>query len=200
MTRAPDVELVGIGAGAVAVMHRPKVKLLPALRSVGVTHLVTLLSRREGALAVGAAAKAAGLEWIWVELPNGQQPPPPRHHEVVAALTTLVGAIGNGAKVVVHCSAGIHRTGQPASGRLTAAAVGPVRPGAPPPSPVLTTPISRAGHPAEANVGRRRALILGGTVHSGHLAAYGHGICRCHRLSSPRADGVCGMRVQRRQR
>lgn len=111
MTQAPNIELVNIGAGAVAVTHRPKVKLLQAMRSVGVTHLVTLLSKREGALVMGSAAKAAGLEWIWVELANGQQPPPLRHHEIVAALMTLITVIRNGAKVVIHCSAGIHRTG-----------------------------------------------------------------------------------------
>ncbi|WP_018724246.1 protein-tyrosine phosphatase family protein [Salinispora fenicalii] len=111
MTQAPGIEFVSIAEGALAVMHRPKVKLLPVMRIAGATHLVTLLSRREGALAIGSAAKAAGLEWIWVELANGQQPPPPRHHEIVTALTTLANDIRNGARVVIHCSAGIHRTG-----------------------------------------------------------------------------------------
>ena len=70
VTLAPGVELISIGAGAVAIGHRPKVRLLPALKTAGVTHLVTLLSEREGALALGSAAR-----------------------------------------VVIHCSAGIHRTG-----------------------------------------------------------------------------------------
>jgi hypothetical protein len=63
-----DVGLVRVGAGAVALTHRPKLKALPALRAAGATHLVTLLSRREGAPALGSAAQAAGLGWIWVEL------------------------------------------------------------------------------------------------------------------------------------
>jgi hypothetical protein len=63
-----NIELFRIGAGAVALIHRPKIKLLPRLKAAGVTHLVTLLSRREGALVMGSAAKAAELEWIWVEL------------------------------------------------------------------------------------------------------------------------------------
>jgi hypothetical protein len=53
-----DVRLVGIGAGAVALTHRPKVKALPGMRAAGVTHMVTLLSRREGAPALGEAARA----------------------------------------------------------------------------------------------------------------------------------------------
>jgi len=103
--------LVGVGAGAVAITHRPKLKLLPTMRSAGVTHLVTLLSKREGALVMGNAARAAGLEWIWIDLPNGQQPAPESNRNIVAALTTLVDLIRNGAHMVIHCSAGIHRTG-----------------------------------------------------------------------------------------
>jgi len=105
------IDLVSIGAGAVAITHRPKVRLLPAMKSAGVTHLVTLLSEREGALALGNAARAAGLEWIWVDLPNGQQPPPGRRQDIVTALTDLSGLVHDGARVVIHCSAGIHRTG-----------------------------------------------------------------------------------------
>lgn len=111
VTLAPGVELISIGAGAVAIGHRPKVRLLPALKTAGVTHLVTLLSEREGALALGSAARAAGLEWIWVDLPNGQEPSPERRQDIAAALTGLAGLIQDGARVVIHCSAGIHRTG-----------------------------------------------------------------------------------------
>lgn len=83
---AAGLRLVSVGAGAAALTHRPKLKALPAMRAAGVTHLVTLLSASEGAPAVGAAARAAGL----------------------AALSNLIAA---GAHVAVHCSAGIHRTG-----------------------------------------------------------------------------------------
>ena len=106
-----DVRLVSVGAGAIALTHRPKVRALPAMRAVGVTHLVTLLSRREGAPALGEAARAAGLEWTWVELPNGQQPPPELRDEITAALAKVATLVGAGAHVAIHCSAGIHRTG-----------------------------------------------------------------------------------------
>ena len=103
--------MVGIGAGAVAISHRPKVRALPAMKAAGVTHLVTLLSEREGAVALGDAARVAGLQWIWVDLPNGQQPPPERRPGLVTAVTELAGLVQDGARVVIHCSAGIHRTG-----------------------------------------------------------------------------------------
>jgi protein-tyrosine phosphatase len=106
-----DVRLVNVGAGAIALTHRPKVRALPAMRAVGVTHLVTLLSRREGAPALGEAARAAGLEWVWVELANGQQPPPELRADIAAAVAKVATLVGAGARVVIHCSAGIHRTG-----------------------------------------------------------------------------------------
>lgn len=106
-----DIRLVGVGVGAVALTHRPKVRALPALRAVGVTHLVTLLSRREGAPALGEAARAAGLGWTWVELPNGQQPPPELRDQIAGGLAEVAALVGAGARVAVHCSAGIHRTG-----------------------------------------------------------------------------------------
>jgi hypothetical protein len=51
-------------------------------------HLVTLLSASEGASALGAAARAAGLEWIWLGLPNAQRPEPPLRDEIAGGLTS----------------------------------------------------------------------------------------------------------------
>jgi predicted protein tyrosine phosphatase len=105
------MEAVRLGAGAIAVTHRPKAKLLPVLAAAGATHLVTLLSKREGALALGPAAQEAGLTWVWVDIQNGQQPTPISRMAAVAALATLVPLVAGGATAVIHCSAGIHRTG-----------------------------------------------------------------------------------------
>jgi protein-tyrosine phosphatase len=105
------IEPVRLGAGAVALTHRPKLRLLPGLATAGATHLVTLLSKREGALQIGSAAEAAGLEWIWVDVPNGQEPTPASRNRMVAALATIAPLVAGGATAVIHCSAGIHRTG-----------------------------------------------------------------------------------------
>lgn len=111
VVQGADVRLVEVGPGAVALTHRPKLKALPALRAAGVTHLVTVLSRKEGAPEIGAAARAAGLEWTWLELPNGQRPGPPYRDAATGTLAALARLVGGGAHVAVHCSAGIHRTG-----------------------------------------------------------------------------------------
>jgi len=106
-----DIALVSVGGGALALMHRPRLKSLPALRAFGVTHIVTLLAEREGARQIGDVAVAAGLTWIWIPLDSGDVPSAARTAELRAALARLACAITGGSWIVVHCSAGIHRTG-----------------------------------------------------------------------------------------
>src|SRR5690242_1470156 len=101
-----DVKLVTIGAGALALTHRPKLRALAAIREAGATHVVTLLAEREGAKQVGLAVRAAGLEWIWQPLDNGDVPKAAREAELRAALARICALIEGGGRVVVHCSAG----------------------------------------------------------------------------------------------
>lgn len=111
VTTVTDIVLVPVGAGAVAVTHRPKLASLPPLAASTATHLVTLLSAREGAQQLGTAAVAAGLRWFWLPIPNGREPTPASREAIVAALPRLAGLVRGGARIVIHCSAGIHRTG-----------------------------------------------------------------------------------------
>jgi hypothetical protein len=39
-----------------------------------VTHLVTLLSQKEGSQTIGMQARSAGLTWTWIPMPNGDIP------------------------------------------------------------------------------------------------------------------------------
>ncbi len=112
-TAGPSVKVpwVPVGSGRLAIGHRPKLKSFPDLRSAGCTHVLTLLSEREGAPALGAAARHAGLAWHWLPLPNGDPPPPDRDEEIRSALTELNAELDDGASLFIHCSAGIHRTG-----------------------------------------------------------------------------------------
>jgi hypothetical protein len=54
-----------------------------------VTRLATLLSEREGAPAMGAAATRVGSEWVWAPIANGRQPEPEDQPVTVAALGTI---------------------------------------------------------------------------------------------------------------
>lgn len=105
----PDLALVSVLAGRLAVTHRPKKADLPSLRAMGVTHLVTLLTEREGARDLGTLATGAGLTWIWCPLEGADTAAPVA--AVRGALEAARAALREGGSVVVHCSAGIHRTG-----------------------------------------------------------------------------------------
>jgi protein-tyrosine phosphatase len=105
-----SVAYIELGSGALGVMRRPKLKVLPQLRADGATHLVTLLADSD-ANQLGAAAARAGLSWIWIPLFNGDPPHPDRDDDLRRRLEGLVRLIEAGGRVVLHCSAGLHRTG-----------------------------------------------------------------------------------------
>jgi Tyrosine phosphatase family len=95
--------------GRLALTHRPKKAALATWRALGVTHVMTLLLEREGARDVGALTAAEGLAWIWCPLNGGDVTT--RFEAVAAGLEAGRAALATAGSVVVHCSAGIHRTG-----------------------------------------------------------------------------------------
>lgn len=99
------------GGGRLAVSGRPKLRAFEALEADGCTHVVTLQSERENARAIEDAASRAGLAWIWQPFDDGRPPPGARDAELAAFLDRLAAALGAGGSLLVHCSAGIHRTG-----------------------------------------------------------------------------------------
>lgn len=120
--------LVPLLAGRLAVWHRPGRRHLPALAGLGVTHVVTLLTAREGAEAVGAQVRAAGLVWEWAPMEGGAAERAPDETAALrATLLRLAARLREAppASVLVHCSAGIHRTGMVAYGLLRLAGLGP---------------------------------------------------------------------------
>lgn len=107
-----DVGGGGGGGGALALTHRPGLRDFSALREEhGATHVVTLLAANEQAEQVGAAATAAGLTWVWIPMLGAKVPSEERTAALRGELDTVRDLIAGGARVVVHCSAGIHRTG-----------------------------------------------------------------------------------------
>ena len=77
--------------------------------AAGATHLVTLLTEREGARDLGELATKAGLQWIWCPLEDADTGA--SIAAVRPALEGIQAALRAGGAVVIHCSAGIHRTG-----------------------------------------------------------------------------------------
>jgi protein-tyrosine phosphatase len=88
----------------------PQTPELSAIRDAGCSHLVTLLSEREGAGQIGEAAKAAGLAWRWLPMPNSDEPTGAARTSLERGLAELSTLLDEGHALVIHCSAGIHRT------------------------------------------------------------------------------------------
>lgn len=106
-----DLRWVPSGAGRLAVWHRPRFRSIPQLPALGCRRLVTLLSAREGAEVIGVAAVSAGLLWTWLPL-DGAAPPTGRRSEKAAGtVAELSSCLDSGESILIHCSAGIHRTG-----------------------------------------------------------------------------------------
>lgn len=106
-----DLNFVDVANGALALTHRPKLKDLPRWAEAGATHVVTLLASHEGAEMVGSAVARAGLAWIWCPLANARVPDDAPADDLRTRLSQTLIELDNGARVVIHCSAGIHRTG-----------------------------------------------------------------------------------------
>lgn len=100
-----------VGGGRLTVGPRPKFKAIQGFPSQGVTHLLTLLSESEGAKDLEKHARLAGVEWLWLPFKNGDPPSKDRLPEIVAFYQKLSGVLSLGGSVLVHCAAGIHRTG-----------------------------------------------------------------------------------------
>lgn len=103
--------LVPVAAGALTLTHRPRRDSLVAWKQDGVTHVVTLLGERENARDVGEAAANAGLDWVWIPMPDATIPGDTRTRALLPAIDQVLAILAQGGHVVIHCSAGIHRTG-----------------------------------------------------------------------------------------
>lgn len=106
-----DYQWVSVGGGRLAIGHRPRRKAIESMSAAGVTYVVTLLSETEGAPAIGADVKRAGVDWIWMPLANGEPPPSEQLCEIATGLEQFKTALTQQGSLYLHCSAGIHRTG-----------------------------------------------------------------------------------------
>jgi len=94
-----------------ALRGKPGRKFFATLSQTPCTRIVTLLSQREGALQIGHWVQACGITWTWLPLENGQPPVRDAHHRLCEALPVLAEALNQGESLMIHCAAGIHRTG-----------------------------------------------------------------------------------------
>ena len=100
-----------VGAGRLALRGRPGKKLLAHVAATGCTRVVTLLSAREGGAEIGAVLHQQGIAWTWIPLANASSPTGEAADAIIAALPTLSEGLDRGESILIHCAAGIHRTG-----------------------------------------------------------------------------------------
>lgn len=98
-------------------------------RVCGARALVTLLERDEmakiGLLDLLERARRAGLESLWLPVPDGA--PPPDLEEAARLVAGILERLASGRTVIVHCHAGIGRSGVVVACALVAAGLAPDR-------------------------------------------------------------------------
>jgi len=100
-----------LGAGRLALSQRPKVKEIKDLTNIGCDQLVTILSVKDRPQNIGAEVEACGLQWHWLKVANANKVSDQERLLFKSLVHTVYAAILDNKSVLVHCSAGLHRTG-----------------------------------------------------------------------------------------
>ncbi len=106
-----DLVQVRVLQGRLSIGHRPKIKLIPLLKREGITHVLTLLSKKEGAEKIGETVRKSDLEWIWHPMENANPPRSNQYEGYITLFKKLQHILESYGFIYIHCSAGIHRTG-----------------------------------------------------------------------------------------
>ncbi len=78
---------------------------------LGVTHVLTLQSVSEKAKTIGQQVTQADMTWCWFPMESAKPPSQEKTQELLSLFDELKIALSQGARIYVHCAAGIHRTG-----------------------------------------------------------------------------------------
>lgn len=100
-----------VAGGKLAVTHRPKLRTVSDFRAQGCDWVVSLLGEAETPLKICDAVRQTGMGWIWLERSHGRPPEGKELHTLWRQVSALAGLIESGNAVLIHCSAGQHRTG-----------------------------------------------------------------------------------------
>jgi protein tyrosine phosphatase (PTP) superfamily phosphohydrolase (DUF442 family) len=102
---------VEVGGGRLALSHRPRLKAIAGFAGQGCQRVLTLQGEDESPGQIGAAVRKAGLAWTWVKIGDGRFPVGKADLAMRQGLHDMVACLKAGESVLIHCSAGIHRTG-----------------------------------------------------------------------------------------
>ncbi len=105
------VHWIPVMNGFLSIGHRPSAKLGRDLKLQNATHILTLLSEKEGALPIRSIAQKNGMDWLWFPMESAKPLPEDRWQELARLFGQMANLLEEGGQIYVHCSAGIHRTG-----------------------------------------------------------------------------------------
>ncbi len=105
------VHWIPVMNGTLSIGHRPSAKLGGDLKLQNATHILTLLSEKEGALPIRSIAQKNGMEWLWFAMDSAKPPAEDRWQELARLFGEMSKLLEEGGQIYIHCSAGIHRTG-----------------------------------------------------------------------------------------
>lgn len=94
-----------------ALSHRPKLKAIAWFAGQGCQRVLTIQGEDESPEQIGDAVRAAGLAWTWIKVGDGRFPAGKADVLMRQGLQELIACLQAGESVLIHCSAGIHRTG-----------------------------------------------------------------------------------------
>ncbi len=102
---------VKVGNGKLTLWHFLGKESVAQLQTFGVTRVVTLLTEDQGAFQIRDQIEPLGIAWTWLPIRRGRFLSNDEQQHLRAALPELSGYLDNGEAILIHCSAGIHRTG-----------------------------------------------------------------------------------------
>ena len=108
------ITFVPVLNGAIACLHRPTKSGLGILQQQGCTVVITLQSETELPREIKGYCKQVGLRWIWVALQGANKKLLESNNTawlIREALCSAHELLKSGERMLIHCAAGIHRTG-----------------------------------------------------------------------------------------
>lgn len=109
---------VTVGNGHIALRGRPGKRFFESVPDMNISRIITLLSEREGAAMIGQWVVDHDIHWTWLPLENGQYPQGEGHKMLKKNLPVISNYLDSGESIMIHCAAGIHRTGMLTYGLL----------------------------------------------------------------------------------
>jgi len=98
--------------GSLALSERPKLSEIPVLAKDNCNSVFTILAERgEQALRIGNEVREKSMSWEWVKVKNAVKMDASEKQVFKRAVKKASERIKGKENIIVHCSAGLHRTG-----------------------------------------------------------------------------------------